>query len=78
MIRSPRERRLIRQIIRTFRPDVIHLHNPYPSLGPEVHFGAEAADVPLVITAHNYRLRCPNGLTFTQGAPCTRCIGGTL
>jgi glycosyltransferase involved in cell wall biosynthesis len=63
-------------VIRQFRPDIIHLHNAYPSLGPAVHLAASKASVPLVMTVHNYRLRCPNGYMFTEGEPCRRCEGG--
>lgn len=70
------ERSVLRDAIRLHRPDVIHLHNAYPSLGPAVHLAASRARVPLVHTVHNYRLRCPNGLQYTQGAQCTRCIAG--
>jgi glycosyltransferase involved in cell wall biosynthesis len=64
------------RLIRRFRPDVVHLHNPYPSLGPAVHLAAKRHAVPLAMTIHNLRLRCPNGLMFTQGHPCTRCESG--
>jgi glycosyltransferase involved in cell wall biosynthesis len=63
-------------LIRRFRPDVVHLHNAYPSLGPAVHLAAKRQGVPLVMTVHNLRLRCPNGLMFTQGQPCKRCESG--
>ena len=62
--------------VRAFNPDVIHLHNAYPSLGPAVHRAAKQMRVPLVMTVHNYRLRCPNGFMFTEGAPCRRCESG--
>jgi glycosyltransferase involved in cell wall biosynthesis len=76
MVRAPHERGALRRAIRALRPDVIHLHNPYPSFGPEVHIAAAAAGVPLVVTVHNFRLRCPNGLLYTEGSPCRRCVGG--
>jgi len=76
MLRSPAERARLKRSFREFRPDVVHLHNPYPSLGPEVHLAAHAADLPLVQTTHNFRIRCPNGVLFTEGAPCERCVGG--
>jgi glycosyltransferase involved in cell wall biosynthesis len=63
-------------LIRRFRPDLIHLHNSYPSLGPAVHVAAKRLKVPLVMTIHNLRLRCPNGLMFTQSQPCARCESG--
>ena len=62
--------------LRLFRPDVVHLHNAYPALGPTVHLAAEELQIPLVMTVHNYRMRCPNGLTFTEGAICRRCERG--
>ena len=63
-------------LIRDFRPDVIHLHNAYPSLGPSVHLAAKKRSIPLVMTVHNFRLRCPNGYMFTEGESCRRCEGG--
>lgn len=72
-------REMVRHVgkeIDEFRPDVIHLHNVYPSLGPAVHLAAEERGIPIVMTVHNYRLRCPNGLMFTEGELCTRCTSG--
>jgi glycosyltransferase involved in cell wall biosynthesis len=71
--------RLTRDVLRTMRriqPDVVHVHNIYPALGPALHLAARRGHVPLVMTVHNSRLRCPNGLTFTQGSPCHRCETG--
>ncbi len=76
MIENVTERRAIGRAIAEFRPDVIHLHNPYPSLGPAVHQAAEKSGVPLIQTVHNLRLRCPNGFMYTQGAACQRCVDG--
>jgi glycosyltransferase involved in cell wall biosynthesis len=66
----------VEDLVRRFRPDVIHLHNAYPSLGPAVHLAAERCAVPLVATVHNFRMRCPNGFMFTEGQACRRCEGG--
>jgi glycosyltransferase involved in cell wall biosynthesis len=76
MISNRAERSALDRAIAEFRPDVIHLHNPYPSLGPSVHQAAARAGVPLVQTVHNFRLRCPNGFMYTEGSPCQRCLGG--
>ena len=73
---SPRILGEVESVIRRFRPDVIHIHNSYPALGPAVFLGARNFGVPLVMTAHNYRLRCPNGYMFTEGSMCVRCAGG--
>jgi glycosyltransferase involved in cell wall biosynthesis len=63
-------------LIRSFRPDVVHVHNSYPSLGPAIPFAAKREEVPLAMTIHNLRLRCPNGLMYTEGQPCRRCEPG--
>ena len=73
---SHAEQGQVEQAITRFHPDIIHLHNAYPSLGPAVHLAAHRLEVPLVMTVHNYRLRCPNGYMFTEGAPCRRCERG--
>lgn len=76
MIYSAGERQAVRATIDRFEPDLIHLHNAYPSLGPAVHLAAQELGVPLIMTVHNFRLRCPNGYMFTEGSPCRRCEGG--
>ncbi|MBA2313597.1 MAG: glycosyltransferase [Actinobacteria bacterium] len=76
MAYSSGERDKVLEVIDGFRPDVIHLHNAYPALGPAVHLAAARRKVPLVMTVHNFRLRCPNGYMFTEGAPCRRCERG--
>lgn len=76
MVGSASHRRSVEATMRAFRPDVVHLHNPYPALGPSVHLAARTLGIPLVVTVHNYRLRCPNGFLFTEGEICTRCTGG--
>jgi glycosyltransferase involved in cell wall biosynthesis len=73
---SGRSRAEVEDTIDAFKPDVIHLHNAYPAWGPAVHLAAERRGVPLVMTVHNFRLRCPNSYMYTKGAPCRRCEGG--
>lgn len=76
MTLSTSELKSVQDAVDRFQPDLIHLHNAYPALGPAVHLAAKRRDVPLVLTVHNFRLRCPNGYTFTEGAPCVRCVNG--
>jgi glycosyltransferase involved in cell wall biosynthesis len=76
MLWSPALTRDVEARIDECRPDVVHLHNAYPSLGSAVHLAAERRQVPLVMTVHNTRLRCPNGLMFTEGSQCRRCEKG--
>ena len=76
MTASEERTREAERAIDAFRPDVIHVHNVYPALGPSVHLAAGRRGVPLVMTVHNFRLRCPNGYLFTEGQPCERCVPG--
>ena len=76
LVYSAAARREVERAVDRFRPHLIHVHNPYPSLGPAVHVAASRRSIPLVMTVHNLRLRCPNGLMFTEGELCRRCEGG--
>ncbi|MFC7529094.1 glycosyltransferase family 4 protein [Actinoplanes sp. GCM10030250] len=57
------------------KPDVLHLHNPYPLLSPWVIRTAHAHGVPVVQTVHNYRQVCSSGLYFRDGHNCRDCRG---
>lgn len=60
------------------RPDLLHLHNPYPLLSPWVIRTAHAHGVPVVQTVHNYRQVCSSGLYFRDGHNCQDCRGRLL
>jgi glycosyltransferase involved in cell wall biosynthesis len=76
MTYSRRKKRQILRVIDSFAPEVVHIHNAYPSLGPSAILAAHDRGIPIVMTIHNMRLRCPNGLMFTQGSLCRRCEAG--
>jgi glycosyltransferase involved in cell wall biosynthesis len=63
----------VAQILRDDRIDVLHLHNPYPLISPQVVRVADAAGVAVVQTVHNYRMACVNGAFFRDGEICTKC-----
>ncbi|MET8150077.1 glycosyltransferase family 4 protein [Actinoplanes sp. NPDC049668] len=63
------------ELIRRERPDLLHLHNPYPLLSPWVVRTAHAHGVPVVQTVHNYRQVCSSGLYFRDGHNCVDCRG---
>ena len=62
-------------LLRDERPDLLHLHNPYPLLSPWVVRTAHAHGVPVMQTVHNYRQVCAPGLYFRDGAVCQECRG---
>jgi glycosyltransferase involved in cell wall biosynthesis len=63
------------RLIRSTRPDLLHLHNPYPLLSPWIVRTAHAHGVPVVHTIHNFRQVCVSGIYFRDGHVCTDCRG---
>ncbi len=64
----------IRAQLREHRPDLVHVHNVFPFLSPSVIWAAKRAGYPVVMTLHNYRLICANGLLLRDGKACDLCI----
>jgi glycosyltransferase involved in cell wall biosynthesis len=60
------------------RPDVVHLHNPYPLVSPWVVRTAHRHGVPVVHTVHNYRQVCMSALYFRDGHVCHDCRGRAI
>ena len=57
------------------RPDLLHLHNPYPLLSPWVVRTAHRHRTPVIQTVHNYRQVCAPGVYFRDGHVCHDCRG---
>lgn len=55
------------------KPDVVHVHNLYPLLNPCILPEAKRRRIPVVMTVHNFRLFCPNGLFTAHQKPCEKC-----
>lgn len=69
-------RHAMRRLLDEQRPDVVHVHNLYPLISPSVLVECRRAGVPVLMTVHNHRLVCPNGLLLSRGEACERCLGG--
>jgi glycosyltransferase involved in cell wall biosynthesis len=74
-IYSSEDAEIIRRRIRETRPDVVHLHNPFPLISPYVIRVAKSEGVPVIQTVHNYRHSCPAGDFFRDGRVCEDCSG---
>jgi glycosyltransferase involved in cell wall biosynthesis len=64
--------------IKTFGPDVVHVHTPFPLMSPSVFRAAHSAGVPAVTTLHSYRYSCVVGTCVRDGAICEDCVGKKL
>lgn len=57
--------------VREVRPDVIHLHNPFPTFSTR---WLQRPDGPATVaTLHNFRAICAAGTLFRGGMSCTLC-----
>jgi len=60
------------------KPDIVHIHNLFPLISPSVLIECRRAHIPVVMSVHNYRLLCPNGLHMPKmdARICEKCSGG--
>jgi len=73
---NPGSIRQVKQVLHEFKPDLVHIHNLYPLISPAALSCIHDAGIPIVMTVHNYRLVCPNGLFYNRSGICERCAGG--
>lgn len=64
----------MRKMLIEEKPDVVNVHNLYPFISPAALRECKKAEVPVVMTVHNYRLICPTGLMMRDGASCELCL----
>lgn len=74
---NPASRRRADEAIARFRPDVVHVHNIFPTASPAIFYACNAARTPVVWTLHNFRITCANALLMRDGAACEDCLGGS-
>lgn len=64
-------------IVRSFKPDIAHLHIFYGQLSSSVIAELHRLQIPCVMTVHEYRLLCPISTLYTKGqGVCERCASG--
>ena len=73
---SSTARREMANLVRSFVPDAVHLHNLYPLLSPSVLAPCVDAGVPIVMRLADLSLICPTGHLVRAGKTCTLCLGG--
>ncbi len=72
---STRTRAELATLLRTERPDVLHVHNTFPLISPSLYWAAADCGVPVVQTLHNFRLLCPQAMLLREGRVCESCVG---
>ena len=56
----------------------VHLHNIYPILGPRFLRHLASRKIPVVMTVHNHRFYCTNGLALRDGKICKDCKASSI
>ena len=70
--------RAIDDLIQAEQPDLVHIHNTMPLISPAVYRAIQKRGVPVVQTLHNYRLLCPKGTFYRDGAICEKCLNKSV
>lgn len=66
--------REIRRLIKQEHIDIVHVHNTLPLISFSAYYAAKKEGCALIQTIHNFRLLCPNGLFYRDGAICQDCL----
>lgn len=75
-IYSSESKRQVDAVLRTERPELVHIHNLYPLISPSILESCRDRATPVVMRCPNYRLVCPTGLHLRDGKHCTKCHNG--
>lgn len=67
------------QLVQAFKPDVIHLNLVHRQLTFSILDAPSVQNIPVVYTAHDYILVCPNcTMMDREGNVCEDCLGGSF
>jgi glycosyltransferase involved in cell wall biosynthesis len=67
-------KRKMREALRKHQPDLVHVHNFFPTLSPSIFVACSEADIPVVHTLHNYRIQCAANSLYRGGQICEECV----
>lgn len=67
-------KRKMREALQKKRPDLVHVHNFFPTLSPSIFVACSEAKIPVVHTLHNYRIQCAVNSLYRAGQICEECV----
>lgn len=77
IIYSLEAKKKIKELIQTFKPDIVHLNNINFHLTPSIIEGASECGVRIVQTVHDLQMLCPNHLMLSTDLQiCSKCMDG--
>jgi glycosyltransferase involved in cell wall biosynthesis len=65
-------------LLKEKKPQIVHVHNVFPTISPSIYYACRDAGVPVVQSLHNPRLLCPAATFYRDGHPCEDCLGKHL
>ena len=70
---------VMREALNSFRPDVVHFHGTCYQLTPSIVREVHRAQIPIVLTAHEYKLICANQVLYDDALNkmCEACVGAS-
>lgn len=75
-IRPPESVKAFDDLLASFRPDVVHVHELFPLVSPWILPRCTRRGIPVVMTTVDYRTTCPVGTHLRDGRICDECTGG--
>lgn len=68
----------LNDLLKDFRPDIVHLNNIHSYLSPIICKIAEKNKIPVVWTLHDYKLICPSYSCLNKNEVCELCFTDRL
>lgn len=62
------------RLLESEKPDIVHCHNIYHQLTPSIIGAAKRRSIPVVLTAHDYKVVCPIYVCQRDEQVCTECV----
>ncbi len=78
MVWSRQAGQAMARVVDDFQPDIVHVHNIYHQLSPSILRPLAKRGIPVVMTAHDYKMVCPNYRLLDQNGPCQVCVEGSV
>jgi glycosyltransferase involved in cell wall biosynthesis len=63
------------RLLKTIKPDVVHIHNTFFMVSPSVYWACKKMKVAVVQSLYNPRYMCPAGSLTRNGNICELCLG---
>lgn len=76
MLWSFKNYKVVQELVKVEKPDVVHIHTFFPLLSPSILYAAKRLDAPVVATLHDTRFVCPCSTSLRGTELCNDCGDG--